>query len=233
MNFHNNKRIVIAIDGFSSCGKSSFAKEIATKLGYVFIDTGAMYRAVTLYAMESGVISNGAVNESKLISLLNDINISFKFNSERGASDVYLNGIEVEQEIRTLEVSNNVSAVSGISEVRTKLVTLQQQMGEHRGVVMDGRDIGTVVFPDAELKIFMTAEVGIRAQRRYLELQQKNKPASLEEITENVSSRDKADLNRAVSPLCKADDAEILDNSYMTIPEQMDWINERLAKLLN
>ena len=160
-------RIIIAVDGFSSCGKSTFAKAIAARLGYIFIDTGAMYRAVTLYALEHGAIRSGIVDEESVVKLLDDISITFRFNPERGASDIYVNGDRVEGKIRTIEVSNCVSRVSAIPEVRRKLVAMQQEMGRRRGVVMDGRDIGTVVFPDAELKLFMTADTAVRACRRY------------------------------------------------------------------
>lgn len=219
----NNKRIIIAIDGHSSCGKSTFAKAIAARLGYIFIDTGAMYRAVALYALEHGAITSGMVDEDKVVAMLGEINIDFRFNPERGASDIYVNGDLVEGKIRTIEVSNCVSAVSSISEVRQKLVKMQQQMGERKGVVMDGRDIGTVVFPDAELKIYMTADARVRAERRYKELMAKGDSVSFDEIYENVVSRDKADMNRAISPLRKADDAIVLDNSAMSVEEQMEW----------
>ena len=197
------QKIVIAIDGFSSCGKSTFAKAIAARLGYIFIDTGAMYRAVTLYALEQGAILDGKVDEAAVVALLPEVNISFRFNAERGASDVYVNGELAEGKIRSIEVSNCVSSVSSIREVREKLVAMQQQMGRERGVVMDGRDIGTVVFPDAELKIFMTAEPKVRAERRYAELTAKGDKVTMEEILENVISRDKADMERAISPLRK------------------------------
>ena len=219
----NNKRIIIAIDGHSSCGKSTFAKAIAARLGYIFIDTGAMYRAVALYALEHGAITSGMVDEDKVVAMLGEINIDFRFNPERGASDIYVNGDLVEGKIRTIEVSNCVSAVSSISEVRQKLVKMQQQMGERKGVVMDGRDIGTVVFPDAELKIYMTADARVRAERRYKELMAKGDSVSFDEIYENVVSRDQADMNRAISPLRKADDAIVLDNSAMSVEEQMEW----------
>ena len=219
-----NKKIVIAIDGFSSCGKSTFAKAIARRLGYIFIDTGAMYRAVTLYALEHGAIRSGIVDEEAVVKLLDRISITFRFNPERGASDIYVNGDLVEGKIRTIEVSNCVSAVSSICEVRAKLVAMQQQMGRRRGVVMDGRDIGTTVFPDAELKIFMTARPSVRARRRYDELRAKGDEVSYEEILQNVLSRDKADMTRAISPLRKADDAIELDNSNMTIAEQKAWL---------
>ena len=221
------KKIVIAIDGFSSCGKSTFAKAIAARLGYIFIDTGAMYRAVTLCAIRQGAVDESSVNEQAVVALLDGVNVSFKFNAERGASDVYVNGECVESEIRTIEVSNCVSRISSIREVREKLVALQQQMGRDRGVVMDGRDIGTVVFPDAELKIFMIADPKVRAERRYAELTAKGDKVTMEEILENVISRDQADMTRAISPLRQAEDAVVLDNSYMSVEEQMAWFMER------
>ena len=229
---NNTQKIVIAIDGFSSCGKSTFAKAIAARLGYIFIDTGAMYRAVTLYALEQGAIVEGKVDEAAVVALLPEVNISFRFNAERGASDVYVNGELAEGKIRTIEVSNCVSSVSSIREVREKLVAMQQQMGRERGVVMDGRDIGTVVFPDAELKIFMTAEPKVRAERRYAELTAKGDKVTMEEILENVISRDKADMERAISPLRQADDAVVLDNSYMSVEEQMAWFMERYEQIV-
>ena len=226
------KKIIIAIDGHSSCGKSTFAKAIAARLGYIFIDTGAMYRAVTLYALENGAIPSGVVNEELVVAMLRDIDIDFRFNPERGASDIYVNGDLVESKIRTIEVSNCVSAVSSIAEVRAKLVALQQEMGLRRGVVMDGRDIGTVVFPDAELKIYMTADPMVRAERRFKELTAKGDNVTLEEVYENVVSRDKADMSRAISPLRKADDAIVLDNSHMSVEEQMSWFMERYEEAL-
>ena len=229
---NNTQKIVIAIDGFSSCGKSTFAKAIAARLGYIFIDTGAMYRAVTLYALEQGAIVEGKVDEAAVVALLPEVNITFKFNAERGASDVYVNGELAEGKIRTIEVSNFVSSVSSIREVREKLVAMQQQMGRERGVVMDGRDIGTVVFPDAELKIFMTAEPKVRAERRYAELTAKGDKVTMEEILENVISRDKADMERAISPLRQAEDAVVLDNSYMSVEEQMAWFMERYEQIV-
>ena len=225
------KKIVIAIDGYSSCGKSTFAKAIAARLGYIFIDTGAMYRAVTLYALEHGAIRQGMVYEEEVIKLLPEMQITFRFNPERGASDIYVNGDRVEGKIRSIEVSNCVSAVSAIGKVREMLVRMQQEMGKRRGVVMDGRDIGTVAFPDAELKIFMTADPRVRAQRRYDELTAKGDKVSLEEIEQNVRDRDYQDEHRAISPLRKADDAIVLDNSQMTVEEQMTWIMERIAEL--
>ena len=217
-------KIIIAVDGFSSCGKSTFAKAIAARLGYIFIDTGAMYRAVTLYALRHGAIRSGIVDEQAVVGLLDRIDITFRVNPERGASDIYVNGDLVEGQIRTIEVSNCVSAVSAIPEVRRKLVAMQQEMGRRRGVVMDGRDIGTVVFPDAELKIFMTADPAVRARRRYDELTAKGERVTLEEIERNVRERDAADMSRAVSPLRRADDAVELDNSHMTVDEQMEWL---------
>ena len=228
----NKKKIVIAIDGFSSCGKSTFAKAIAAKLGYIFIDTGAMYRAVTLYALEQGAIVEGVVDGERVEQLLGEVEISFRFNAERGASDIYVNGVYAEDRIRGIEVSNCVSKVSSIGAVREKLVAMQQQMGSERGVVMDGRDIGTVVFPDAELKIFMTADPKVRAERRYKELTAKGDEVTMEEILENVISRDQVDMTRAISPLRRAEDALELDNSYMSVEEQMAWFMERYNKIV-
>jgi cytidylate kinase len=228
----NNKKIIIAIDGHSSCGKSTFAKAIAARLGYIFIDTGAMYRAVTLYALENGAIVNGIVDEERVEAMLGDVNIDFRFNPQRGASDIYVNGDLVEGKIRTIEVSNAVSAISSIGAVRHKLVAMQQQMGRSGGVVMDGRDIGTVVFPDAELKIYMTADAMVRAERRYKELTAKGDSVTLEEIYDNVVSRDKADMSRAISPLRKADDAIVLDNSHMSVEEQMVWFDEQFKRVI-
>lgn len=228
-----SKKIVIAIDGFSSCGKSTFAKAIAARLGYIFIDTGAMYRAVTLYALQQGAIRSGIVDNDAVVALLNDVEITFRFNPQRGASDIYVNGDLAEGKIRSIEVSNCVSSVSSIREVREKLVAMQQQMGRDRGVVMDGRDIGTVVFPDAELKIYMTADARVRAERRYAELKAKGDDVTMEEILENVISRDNADMTRAISPLRRAYDAIELDNSYMSVEEQMAWFMERYEAVIN
>ena len=226
------QKIVIAIDGHSSCGKSTFAKAIAARLGYIFIDTGAMYRAVTLCALEAGAIRDGEVDAERVVGLLPQINISFRFNAERGASDVYVNGQCVEPRIRSIEVSSAVSRISSFPAVREKLVAMQQQMGRDRGVVMDGRDIGTVVFPDAELKIFMTADAEVRARRRYDELTAKGDKVTLEEILENVIARDKADMEREISPLRRAVDAVVLDNSRMTVEEQMEWFMERYRQIV-
>nr|WP_319400646.1 (d)CMP kinase [uncultured Carboxylicivirga sp.] len=221
------KKGVIAIDGHSSCGKSTVAKDLAKELGYVYIDTGAMYRAVTLYAMQNGLIVNGDVLLDELKNKLNDIIITFRYQPEEKKNETFLNGISVEDEIRGLDVSNNVSTVSTIAFVRHRMVELQQQMGKEGGIVMDGRDIGTVVFPNADLKLFMTASPEIRAQRRFDELKVKN-PAdstlSFQSILENVKHRDHMDSTRKESPLKKADDAVLLDNSHMNKQEQMDWI---------
>ncbi len=220
------KKIIIAVDGYSSCGKSTFAKAIAKELGYVFIDTGAMYRAVTLWA-----IRNNYMESEELISQnLDGVEISFKYNPTTEKSDIYLNGENVESEIRGMEVSNNVSLISKIRTVRIKLVALQQQMGKERGIVMDGRDIGTVVFPDAEIKLFMTASVDVRAQRRYKELIEKGMSVSLDEIRKNIIERDYKDEHREESPLRKASDAILLDNSNMTPEEQMKWFKELIEK---
>ncbi len=223
------RKIIIAVDGYSSCGKSTFAKAIAARLGYIFIDTGAMYRAVTLHALERGAIRSGIVYEEEVVALLDRIAITFRFNPERGASDIYVDGDLAEGKIRTLEVSNCVSRVSAIPEVRAKLVAMQQEMGRRKGVVMDGRDIGTAVFPDAELKLFMTADPAVRARRRYDELTAKGERVSLGEIERNVRERDAADTSRAVSPLRQAPDAVVLDNSRMTVDEQMAWFMELFA----
>ena len=222
----------IAIDGPAGAGKSTIAKRIAKELGYVYVDTGAMYRAVTLYALENGAIVNGIVDEERVEAMLGDIDIDFRFNAERGASDIYVNGDLVEGKIRTIEVSNCVSPVSSIGAVRHKLVAMQQQMGRKGGVVMDGRDIGTVVFPDAELKIYMTADAMVRAERRFKELTAKGDNVTLEQIYDNVVSRDKADMTRAISPLRKAEDAIVLDNSHMSVEEQMTWFDEQYRRVM-
>ena len=224
------RRIVIAVDGFSSCGKSTFARLLAAQLGYIFIDTGAMYRAVTCYGIDHGAVQDGRIDRERLIGMLDDIDISFRFNPARGASDIYVNGVCGEDRIRGIEVSDAVSRVSRIPEVRAKLVALQQRMGAEKGVVMDGRDIGTVVFPDAELKLYMTADPKIRARRRYLELRARGEEVPEEEIERNIRERDEADLHRAISPLRKAPDAIELDNSHMTLEEQMAWIEPILAE---
>lgn len=225
------KKITIAIDGHSSCGKSTMAKELARRVGYIYVDTGAMYRSVTLYALRNGLIrEDRSIDTEELERRIPDIHISFQLNAETGRPDTYLNGECVENEIRTIEVSNHVSPIAALPFVRTAMVALQQQMGKDKGVVMDGRDIGTTVFPDAELKIFVTASAQVRAQRRYDELQQKGMPADFDEILKNVEERDYIDSHREVSPLRKADDALELDNSYMTIPEQNEWLMARFTE---
>ena len=226
------KKIIIAIDGYSSCGKSSFAKAIAAKLGYIFIDTGAMYRGVTLWAIRHGMVDGPRVDEARLSEALPAIDISFAYNEERKAGDLILCGENVEAQIRTIEVSDAVSRVSAIPAVRARMVAMQQAMGRDKGVVMDGRDIGTTVFPDAELKIFMTASVDVRAERRYKELAAKGENVTLEEVRRNVMERDRIDETRTESPLRRADDALLLDNSSMTVDEQMDWVDTILKGIL-
>jgi len=227
----NNNKIIIAIDGHSSCGKSTVAKEIAQKLNYIFIDTGAMYRAVTLYCLRHNLIDNGIVNIPELKNNLDQIKVYFMLNPETQHNDIWLNGENVEQEIRLLAVSNNVSPVAAVAEVRHRLVALQQEMGKSKGIVMDGRDIGTVVFPNAELKIFMTAQPDVRAQRRFDELTTKGEKISYEEIRANIIERDRYDETREESPLRKADDAIVLDNSFMTREEQLKWVLRRIAEI--
>ena len=221
------KKITIAIDGHSSCGKSTMAKDLAREVGYVYVDTGAMYRSVTLFALRNGLFTADGIDEETLRQRMPEIKISFKFNVETGRPDTYLNGELVEQEIRTMEVSNHVSPIATLGFVREAMVAQQQQMGKDKGVVMDGRDIGTVVFPDAELKVFVTASAEVRAQRRYDELKGKGMEADYDEILKNVQERDYIDSHREVSPLKKADDAIELDNSNMTIAEQKQWLLDR------
>jgi len=223
------KKITIAIDGFSSTGKSTLAKRLAKHLGYTYVDTGAMYRAVTLYAMRHDFISEKNINKEGLINNLKKIEISFAFNKSLGFAEVYLNGINVENEIRTLEVSNYVSKVAAIPEVRRKLVEQQHKMGKDKGLVMDGRDIGTVVFPDAELKLFLTASSETRAQRRFKELIDRGEKVLFEDVLKNVEERDYIDSHRKDSPLVKADDAVEIDNSRMTKEDQF----ETVLKLVN
>ena len=224
------RKITIAIDGFSSCGKSTMAKDLAKRIGYVYVDSGAMYRAVTLYAMEHGCFNGEQLDVEKLRSKMGDIHISFLFNPETGKPDTYLNNIKVEDRIRTMEVSERVSIVAALDFVRSEMVAQQQAFGKEKGVVMDGRDIGTTVFPDAELKIFLTASPEIRAQRRYDELKAKGEEASFDEILENVKERDYLDQHREVSPLVQAEDAILLDNSHLTIEEQNDWLMKEYLK---
>ncbi len=221
------KKITIAIDGHSSCGKSTMAKDLAREVGYVYVDTGAMYRSVTLYALRNGLFTNEGIKEDELRQQMPNIQISFKFNPETGRPDTYLNGELVEQDIRTMEVSSHVSPIATLGFVREAMVAQQQQMGKDKGVVMDGRDIGTVVFPDAELKIFVTASAEVRAQRRYDELKAKGMEADYDDILKNVQERDYIDSHREVSPLKQAPDAILLDNSQMTIADQKEWLMQR------
>lgn len=222
------KKIVIAIDGYSSCGKSTMAKDLAREVGYIYVDTGAMYRAVTLFTMRNGVFdADDNIDETRLKALLPDVKLTFKLNSETKLPEVCLNGECVERDIRTLEVSQHVSPIAALPFVREKLVEQQQAMGKEKGIVMDGRDIGTVVFPDAELKIFVTASAEIRAQRRFKELEAKGMPANFDEILQNVEQRDYIDTHRETSPLRQADDALVLDNSHLTIADQKVWLMEK------
>lgn len=229
----NSKKIIIAIDGHSSCGKSTVAKQIAKHFHYRFIDTGAMYRAVTLFALRNNLVFSGQVDAAGLVSKLNEIHIDFKFNEQTGISDVWLNGENVEQEIRQLPVSNHVSPVATIKEVRQAMVAQQQAMGREKGIVMDGRDIGTVVFPNAELKLFMTASAEIRAKRRFDELQAKGETVDFADILQNVTERDRIDSTRAESPLIQAPDAIVLDNSHITRDEQLQWAIQLVQTKLN
>ncbi|WP_408036051.1 (d)CMP kinase [Tenacibaculum aestuarii] len=223
------KKITIAIDGFSSTGKSTIAKQLAKKLEYIYVDTGAMYRAVTLYAMQQNYISETFFNPNDLVADLDNISLSFTFNEQLGFAEMFLNNTNVEKEIRTIEVSKLVSKVAAISEVRKKLVKKQQEMGKNKGIVMDGRDIGTVVFPNAELKLFMTASADKRATRRYKELLDRGDKVKYEEILQNVQERDRIDSTREDSPLIKAEDAIEFDNSDMGLKEQFD----RIMSLVN
>lgn len=222
------RKITIAIDGYSSCGKSTMAKDLAREIGYIYVDTGAMYRSVTLFAMRNSLFDeDGSIKTNELKDRMGEINISFRLNSETGRPDTYLNGELVEKEIRTMEVSSNVSKIAALPFVREALVAQQQAMGKEKGIIMDGRDIGTVVFPDAELKIFVTASAEVRAQRRYDELKTKGMPADFDDILKNVKERDYIDSHRETSPLRMADDALELDNSHMTIEEQKAWLMAR------
>lgn len=222
------KKISIAIDGFSSCGKSTMAKELARAISYIYVDTGAMYRVVTLAALRAGVMVDGEIDEEKLRECVSNLNINLDANAK-----VYLNGEDVESEIRGLEVSNWVSKVSAIGFVRERLLDIQRELGASKGVVMDGRDIGSVVLPDAELKIFVTADADVRAKRRYDELLKKGSPATYQEVLDNIKMRDYNDLNRKVSPLVQSPDALLLDNSYMSIEEQNAWLLDKVNKVCN
>jgi cytidylate kinase len=227
------KQITIAIDGFSSTGKSTLAKQLAQQLGYIYVDTGAMYRAVAFFAMQNHLISVDSFNKVELVNQLKNIALEFKFNSELGFAEMYLNGQNVEKEIRTIEVSAFVSKVAEVSEVRAKLVEQQQEMGKNKGIVMDGRDIGTVVFPDAELKIFMTASAATRAQRRFDELVQKGDSVSYDEVLKNVEERDYIDTHRDDSPLVMAEDAVEIDNSHLTREEQFKAVLELVNAIID
>lgn len=225
------RKITIAIDGYSSCGKSTMAKALARKIGYVYVDTGAMYRAVTLFALRHQLFNaDGSVKVDALRELMPKVTITFRLNASTGLPETYLNGQMVEQDIRTMEVSHHVSPIAAIPFVREALVAQQQAMGHNKGIVMDGRDIGTTVFPDAELKIFVTASPEVRAQRRYDELKGKGMDAEYDDILKNVQERDYIDTHREVSPLRKAEDAIVLDNSHLTIAEQDEWLIEHYKK---
>jgi len=227
------KRLIIAIDGYSSCGKSTFARAIARELNYLYVDSGAMYRAVTLYCMRHGLIENESLDLQGILDELDNIHIEFVYNPDIDEHETFLNSENVEKEIRSLEVSRYVSRISMIQEVRARMVELQRQIGVFKGIVMDGRDIGTVVFPDADLKIFMKASVEIRAKRRYDEMKGKGLNVDYNDIERNIMARDITDENRDISPLRRADDAIILDNSRMTVGEQMEWVKKIIEKKLN
>ena len=225
------KKITIAIDGHSSCGKSTMAKDLAKRIGYIYVDTGAMYRSVTLYALRNGLFNaNGTIKEEELKAQMGNIKISFKLNKATGRPETYLNGENVENQIRTMEVSSHVSVIAALPFVRAALVEQQQQMGAEKGIVMDGRDIGTVVFPNAELKVFVTASPEVRAQRRYDELKAKGMEANFDDILKNVQERDYIDSHRATSPLRKAEGAIELDNSNITIEQQQQWLYDQYCK---
>lgn len=219
-----NKKITIAIDGYSSSGKSTMARDLAKRIGYVYVDSGAMYRAVTLYALRNGMAANGKVETDSLIDALPNINVSFATAGADGVQHTLLNGEDVERDIRGMEVSSHVSPVAVIPEVRHAMTALQKKFGEDKGIVMDGRDIGTTVFPNAEMKVFVDASPEERARRRVLELQQKGQEVNFEEVLENIKERDRIDTTRKESPLRKADDAHVLNNDTLTIPQQMDWL---------
>lgn len=224
-------KINIAIDGYSSCGKSTIAKAIAKELNYIYIDSGAMYRAMTLYALQHGFVTpDGQVNEAAFVEALDLVMINFKYNTDTLRYETFLNGQNVEREIRTLQVSNNVSPVSTIKEVRQKLVRLQKRMAESKGVVMDGRDIGTVVLPDAELKLFMTADPTIRAKRRFEELRSMGVETSIDDVLKNINQRDKIDTTRAHDPLVQAPDAIVVDNSHLSLEEQFQFVMNKVMQ---
>ncbi|MBQ9286027.1 MAG: (d)CMP kinase [Bacteroidaceae bacterium] len=225
------KKITIAVDGHSSCGKSTMAKDLARAIGYIYVDSGAMYRCCTLFAMQNGIIAaDGSINEEEFKRRMPEIQVSFKLNEDTGRPDTYLNGVCVEKDIRTMEVSAHVSPVAALPFVRAAMTAQQQAMGREGGIVMDGRDIGTAVFPDAEMKVFVTASDEIRAQRRYDELVAKGQQADFDEVLSNLRERDRIDSTREVAPLRQADDAIVLDNSHMTIPEQNQWLLKQFHK---
>lgn len=227
------KKITIAIDGYSSCGKSTLAKQMAKALGYIYVDTGAMYRAVSLYAMQQGFIENNILEVGKLLDSLPDIHISFSYNPETNKAETCLNGENVEKDIRSIEISNHVSKVAQIKEVRKKMIELQREMGKNKGLVMDGRDIGSVVFPSAELKLFMTASPEIRAKRRYDELLEKGDDVSFSDVLANITLRDNDDTSRTENPLIKADDAIVIDNSDITQNEQFELAMSYAMKIID
>lgn len=226
------KKITIAIDGFSSSGKSTMAKDLAKEIGYIYIDSGAMYRAVTLYAMEHGLFNGDEIDVETLKSRIQDIHISFRLDLDTQRPDTYLNGVNVENKIRSMDVSAKVSPISTLGFVREAMVRQQQEMGKAKGIVMDGRDIGTTVFPDAELKVFVTASPETRAKRRYEELKAKGQEADYDDILKNVKERDYMDQSREISPLRKADDAMLLDNSIMSIPQQKEWLMKQYLQAI-
>ncbi len=227
------KQATIAIDGYSSCGKSTLAKEIAKHLNYRYIDSGAMYRAVTYYLLKNGILKDGHYFKKSVLKALPNINIEFYFNKDKGTSETILNGENVEKQIRTLEISKQVSSISAIKEVREKLVSLQQDMGKQGGVVMDGRDIGTVVFPDADVKLFMTASTDIRAERRYKELLEKGHQVNIDEVRQNIQKRDFIDTTREISPLKQAKNAIVIDNSELNKEEQLELALEIINQKIN
>jgi len=226
------KKITVAIDGFSSCGKSTMAKNLAKTVGYLYIDSGAMYRAVTWFALQQGFFDDYQINETALQAVIHTLDISFAVNPATGQNETYLNGINVETAIRSMEVASKVSPIATLGFVRNALVVKQQEIGKNKGIVMDGRDIGTVVFPEAELKIFVTASAEVRAQRRVDELRAKNMDVSFDEVLANVCERDRIDSNRQISPLRKADDALELDNSHLSIEEQQAWLLKQYLRVI-
>ena len=226
------KKIIVAIDGHSSCGKSTMAKALARQLGYIYVDTGAMYRAVTLFALQHQLFNtDGTVKAEELQSMMSQVQVSFVLNEDTHLPETHLNGVSVEREIRTMEVSSHVSPIAALPFVREAMVAQQREMGKQKGIVMDGRDIGTTVFPHAELKVFVTASAEIRAQRRFKELQEKGMDANYEAILKNVQERDYIDSHREVSPLCQAEDAILLDNSNMSISNQQQWLLEQVQRI--